>query len=69
MLDLVAVLTNEWAVIFRKDEVIETEEVSVYDVKIQSNPFRLGSVFVRVESSPVCHFAINMMLSSSTADL
>jgi len=35
------------------------EEVSVYDIKDHAYAkFRLGHVFVRVESTPVCHIAL-----------
>ena len=44
---------------FRKDELIDTEEVSVYDIKDHSYAkFRLGQVFVRVDSAQVCHPAL-----------
>jgi len=41
--------------------VIETEEVSVYDIKDHDHmyaKFRIGHVFVRVESAQVCHVAL-----------
>jgi len=38
----------------RKDEVIDMEEVSVYDIKDHTfAKFRLGSAFVRMDSTQV----------------
>ena len=59
MLNLAALFINERAGVFRKDEVIEIEEVSVYDIKDHGYAkFRLGHVFVRMESAQVCDVAL-----------
>jgi len=54
-LDPLVLYLNTYIWYFRHDEVIEVEEVSVYDIKDHAYAkFRLGHVFVRVESAQVC---------------